>query len=222
MGRPRATPLIDQDVEPRDVILDAAARLFTSLGFSAASTRQIAADAGLRQASLFHYFPKKDDILAELLDLTLQPSLDFAEQLAAVDAPPDAALYLLVLRDVQTLCRGPGNLGSLQLQPYAQRPQFAEFWVRRDRLRREYLRLIDAGRHAQVFDVSDSDLATSIVFGMVEGITTWFSHDLPQAPSEIWRGVADHALKGLLSDPRRLPEVRRRASEIGQTLDEQP
>ena len=44
----------------RDVILDAAERLFAGRGFAAVSMRQIAAEAGLRnQASLYHHFRNK-------------------------------------------------------------------------------------------------------------------------------------------------------------------
>ena len=219
VGRPRATPAIDDALEPRQAILDAAARLFTSQGFTASSTRQIAANAGLRQASLFHYFAKKDDILAELLDLTLQPSLDFATRLAEADPPVDAGLYLLILRDVRNLCRGPGNLGSLQIQPVAQKPEFAGFWAKRAQLRDEYYRLIEAGHSERLFEADDADLTTSIVFGLVEGIGSWFSNELPQAPTEIWRDVADRALRSLLVNPNRLDDVRREAARVGRQID---
>ncbi len=44
----------------RDVILDAAERLFADRGFAAVSMRQIAAEAGLKnQASLYHHFRNK-------------------------------------------------------------------------------------------------------------------------------------------------------------------
>src|SRR5439155_858697 len=44
----------------RDVILDAAERCFAERGFAGVSTREIAAEAGLRnQASLYHHFTDK-------------------------------------------------------------------------------------------------------------------------------------------------------------------
>ena len=89
----------------------------------------------MRQASLFHYFAKKDDILAVLLDRTVQPTLEFADRLAATAPAPDAGLYLLVLRDVRNACTGPGGVGYL---PDAKKPQFAPFWAKRARLIGEY------------------------------------------------------------------------------------
>lgn len=220
LGRPRAVPPADAAAEPREEILLAAARLFTSVGFGRATTRQVAAEAGLRQASLFHYFERKDDIFAELLDRTVQPALEFASRLAALHPDPAPGLYLLVLKDVRNLCREPGNLGSLQLQLDARSPQFSKYWDKRTRLREEYRHFIEDGGQSGVFDVEDPDLATSIVFGLVESVATWFSYELPQSRHEVWRGVADHAIRPLLAHVSRLEEVRKEASRLSHRLDQ--
>jgi AcrR family transcriptional regulator len=67
VGRPRADPR-SSTADPQEEILAAAADLFATVGYTAASTRAIAQAVGLRQASLFHYFPRKEAILDELLD----------------------------------------------------------------------------------------------------------------------------------------------------------
>ncbi|HEX9549325.1 MAG TPA: hypothetical protein VF942_18430 [Acidimicrobiales bacterium] len=51
----------------------------------------------MRQASLFHYFPHKDDLLAELLDRTVTPAL------AAAAWPDGAAAEPEVLRTAERL-----------------------------------------------------------------------------------------------------------------------
>jgi AcrR family transcriptional regulator len=220
VGRPRVVPPADDASEPREEILLAAARLFTSVGFGRATTRQIAADAGLRQASLFHYFERKDDIFAELLDRTVQPALEFASRLAALDPAPAPGLYLLVLRDVRNLCREPGNLGFLQLQLDARGSQFSKYWNKRTQLRDEYRHFVDEGAESGVFDVEDPDLATSIIFGLVENVATWFSYELPQSRHEVWRSVADYSVRSLLEQVSQLEEVRKEASRLGHRLDQ--
>lgn len=51
------------DSPTREALLDAAERGFAESGFAGASVREIAADAGLRnQASLYHYFPGKQQL----------------------------------------------------------------------------------------------------------------------------------------------------------------
>jgi AcrR family transcriptional regulator len=220
LGRPRAVPPANDGAEPREEILDAAARLFTSVGFGRATTRRIAAEAGLRQASLFHYFEHKDDIFAELLDRTVQPALEFASRLTALDPAPAPGLYLLVLKDVGNFCREPGNLGCLPLQLDARASQFSKYWHKRTRLRDEYLHLIEQGAQSGVFETSDAELTTSIIFGLVESVATWFSYDGPPSRHEVWRSVADNAIRSLLDDVSELDDVRRGASQLSHRLEQ--
>jgi AcrR family transcriptional regulator len=51
----------------RQDILEVAAQLFMSKGYAETSIRDIATDAGVRPASLYHYFASKDDLLAEIM-----------------------------------------------------------------------------------------------------------------------------------------------------------
>ena len=73
VGRARRTPTPPADT--REAILDVAAELFANKGYAATGTREIATMVGLRQASLFHYFARKEDLFAELLDRTVSPAL---------------------------------------------------------------------------------------------------------------------------------------------------
>ncbi len=52
--------------ETESRILDAAARLFASNGFNASTTRQIAAEAGMERATLYHYTDSKQELLYQV------------------------------------------------------------------------------------------------------------------------------------------------------------
>ena len=82
-GRPRLTTQRRPGTTARDEILDAAGELFTTLGYTGTSTRTIAEAVGIRQASLYHYFKTKDDILCALLSQTVSPTLSFIPGLRA-------------------------------------------------------------------------------------------------------------------------------------------
>src|SRR5579862_8519313 len=132
VGRPRAVPSATAG-DAREEILEAAAALFTAFGYTATTTRAIAERVGLRQASLFHYFAKKDDLLQELLARTVRPALAVAAALERAgrdgsDPGADAAVWALARRDVANLCRGRHNLGALQLLPEVRAERFAPFW----------------------------------------------------------------------------------------------
>ena len=81
-------------------MLDAAAALFCTDGFTSTSTRANADAAGVRQASIYHHFAGKDAILLELLLGTVRPSLELADALAAGTEPAAARLWALVHAEV--------------------------------------------------------------------------------------------------------------------------
>ncbi|MDR1927420.1 MAG: TetR/AcrR family transcriptional regulator [Oscillospiraceae bacterium] len=52
----------------KDAILDAAAQLFSSKGYTGSTLREIAEEAGIRVASLYHYYASKHEILLHILE----------------------------------------------------------------------------------------------------------------------------------------------------------
>lgn len=137
-GRPRLEPRRRQGTTPRAEILDAAAELFTTNGYGTTSTRGIADAVGIRQASLYHHFAAKDDILDALLAETITSALELAQRLAARPEPAAVRLYALAWFDVRQLCAARWNLGALYLLPELRSERFAVFRQRRDELRCHY------------------------------------------------------------------------------------
>jgi AcrR family transcriptional regulator len=141
VGRPRATPQQGSDLAPRDQILGAAAALFAEHGYAGTTTRAIAERVGIRQASLYYHFAGKDEILLELLEISVRPSLAFVDTLLAL---PDttAALYALASIDVETLLATPNNVGVLYLSHEVQQPRFDSFRAHRAELQAAYTTLV--------------------------------------------------------------------------------
>ncbi|QLY32446.1 TetR/AcrR family transcriptional regulator [Nocardia huaxiensis] len=143
-GRPRLEARRRAGQTPRAEILDAAAELFTTKGYGSTSTRGIADAVGIRQASLYHHFASKDDLLDALLEETITGALELADRLAADPAPAAVRLYALAWFDVSQLCASRWNLGALYLLPELRSERFAVFRERRDELRRHYEQLAAA------------------------------------------------------------------------------
>jgi AcrR family transcriptional regulator len=68
-------------------VLDAAASVFVEKSYAGASTRDIAERLGVRQASLYYYFPSKEAALAAICELGVK---DFISNLQAIIAEPIA------------------------------------------------------------------------------------------------------------------------------------
>jgi len=144
IGRPRVVPDTASGLSPRDQILDAAAALFVENGFSATSTRAIAERVGIRQASLYHHFAGKDEVLVELLATSVRPSLDVVrglEERVHGSVSAAGALAALALIDIDTLARTPHNIGTLYLLPEVQGDRYEGFRADRQELRDAYGRL---------------------------------------------------------------------------------
>jgi AcrR family transcriptional regulator len=142
VGRPRSTPSAST-ANAREEILDAGAALFAERGYAGTSTRSIAERVGIRQASLYYHFAGKDEILLELLEVSVRPSLDFVERVR--DAPdPAAALFALAAVDVRTLLDAPHNIGALYLTPEVQEARFDGFRRDRAQLQQAYVDLVAA------------------------------------------------------------------------------
>jgi len=79
-------------VRNRAKILEVAARVFAEQG-AAASTEQVAAEAGVAIGTIFRHFPTKADLLAAIMKDTLAR---LAERMAAPDATLSGAFTALV------------------------------------------------------------------------------------------------------------------------------
>lgn len=179
----------------RDEILDAAGELFTTLGYSSTSTRSIAEAVGIRQASLYHYFKTKDDILCALLSQTVMPTLSFIPCLAGAGPAmtPAEHLHALATFDGRQLLDGRWNLGALYLQPELRRARLEPFWSGRERLRRHYLAI----SMAVVADTGVHEAAADLPFRLVESLVNmWTKQPGPQR-SALPEHVADACIRVL-------------------------
>jgi TetR/AcrR family transcriptional regulator len=212
VGRPR----IDRrrrERPPEEEILFAAARLFAARGFSATSTRAIAAAAGLRQPSLFHWFPTKEAILERLLETSLAPSLAFAERVTAETAPAPVRLYRILRFDVRHLCAYPYDPAAILLSPESRGPRFKRFWAERERFITILRVLIEAGQATGELAPADPHVAVHAVLAMNEGSLAWYRRGGRLSPEETSTALADLALRALLRDGAALDGIRVAAGE---------
>ncbi|MER5430395.1 TetR/AcrR family transcriptional regulator [Streptomyces sp. NPDC002588] len=196
VGRPRAAQRPDSGLEPRAELLAAAAELFTIRGYAATTTRAVAERAGMRQASMYHYVSGKEELLADLLESTVTPSLTYARALLADDArAAEERLWELCRTDVELLCGGSHNLGGLYLLPEVRAERFAGFHAVRAELKDAYRQLIAATAAGGVLAKSELDLRTDLVFGLIEGVILVHRSDPDRSVSEFARATADAALR---------------------------
>ncbi|GGN83897.1 TetR family transcriptional regulator [Actinoplanes lobatus] len=190
-GRPRASGEPASGLSTEQEIRAAAARLFCTQGYGSTSTYKIAKEARISQATMYHYFAGKHEILLALLLDTVRPSVAYAGELAASSEPAAARLWRLCAFDVRLLLSGEENLGSLYLLPELGDERFAPFHAERQRLFETYRDLVAAAG-----DLAGADLAaaTNLVFGLVESVILRRRADTGVGPGIDTR-IADAALR---------------------------
>ncbi|OBA76771.1 TetR family transcriptional regulator [Mycobacterium sp. 1554424.7] len=71
----------------RDKLIEATARIMRDEGYAAATSRRVAASAGVRQALVYYYFPTMDDLFVAVLRAGAEAALARMRALLAEDDP---------------------------------------------------------------------------------------------------------------------------------------
>lgn len=214
-GRPRKNPASPTGRGAEQDVLHAAGDLFVRQGFARTSTRAIAEAAGLQQASVYHWFRSKEEVLLRLVLGTVVPSRRLAERLLAADAPGHVLLWALCFADTRLLLEDPQNLGALYFAPELRGEGFEEFHENRDALERIYGTLLErtSGHPAAPFDAA-------VVMGLVENVILQRQRRAPRLPDDAAHRIADAALRVAGAPEHVSGPTRDRALELVEGLAE--
>ncbi|RJQ77147.1 TetR/AcrR family transcriptional regulator [Pseudonocardiaceae bacterium YIM PH 21723] len=207
MGRPRKSAS-DSELPPREQILAVAERLFTEHGLTEVTMSQIAAEAGLGQSSLYYWFRRKEQLIAELLRRINRLPTEFAR---GADGDPAQRLWRLICFDVLTVCAFPLEITEVHRVGHAAGEEFAAYWAERDELVGVVARLIEDGIVEGFFRQVDGRLCALALIAQDESVQHWRGADGLSAydPAQIACFLADQAVRGLLLDSDQLERVRR-------------
>ena len=82
------------DAGARSKLIEATARIMREEGYAAATSRRVAAEAGVKQALVYYYFPTMDDLFLDVLRAGAEAALVRMRALLADDDPLQA-LWLM-------------------------------------------------------------------------------------------------------------------------------
>ncbi len=195
-----------EEVPTRERILREASRLFGKKGFHGTSTREIANAVEIRQPSLFHHFPSKRDIMAELIDIDHSESAAVAEREAAAEGSPACRLYRYLVWDISFICRCPYDLTSVE--GVIDDPLFADKLERRNALKRARRSIIEQAIESGEFLEVDADLAEKAIVWIMQGdIAETAGQAVPEA-DQIAQQLATFILRALLKDQDQLAAIK--------------
>jgi AcrR family transcriptional regulator len=129
LPKPTATPRKkgNGDAGARSKLIEATARIMREEGYAAATSRRVAAHAGVKQALVYYYFPTMDDLFLEVLRVGADAALTRMRAMLADDDPlralwqmnSDSALTTLHA-EFMALANHRKSIGA-ELKAYAER-----------------------------------------------------------------------------------------------------
>ncbi|WP_236796636.1 TetR/AcrR family transcriptional regulator [Amycolatopsis sp. GM8] len=202
----------------------AAVKLFASKGFHGTGIRDLAQEAGISSASLYHYMGTKEDLLAGIMRECLERLLLAARQATDGVTDPRQRLATLVALHVRAHAQQPAETrvvdNEVQVLSRATRRRIVEL---RDEYEQFWADAIEDGIQQGVFATEEPAVTRLALVEMCNGVTRWYSPRGPLGLDHLARHYAGLALRMLDSGgedcPAALDTARRVVSTVwGTTL----
>ncbi len=160
--------------EKQAIIVDAARKRFAYYGFSKVTMDEIAADVGLGKASLYYYFPTKENLFQEVIKQEKNQFLSDIQMMIGKSIPPCDMLRQYARQRIQHF-RNLANLRALQFQqsPEARASFMALF---KDFQHQEVAlleKILDLGKQSGDFSVADPRQSAEVIIQMFYGPRAW-------------------------------------------------
>lgn len=161
--------------DARERVLRVAIELFSSQGFGGTSVREIADLATINVASIYHYFPSKEDLLFKIIEDNSLAVYEPARRLVEKNDDPARALVAITRHHICVHCERAAEaavsdreLGSLGPEARGRalelRDLYEKLWD--DLLRR--------GQSLGVFHLEDVELVRMAALTMCSQVSAWY------------------------------------------------
>jgi len=167
---------------------DAAVRLFAARGYAATGIREIANDAGVTTAALYHHMGGKQDLLLTIMRDAMHEMIAGARSALAEAEDPSSELAALARSHVtyngENLLDAYVGDAEIRSLDQANRTRIVKL---RDGYERLWADVIERGVTAGEFEISDQKLFRIGAIQMCNGVTYWYS---PAGPTPL-AAIAD-------------------------------
>ena len=159
----------------KDEIRRQALRLFAARGYSAISMRELAEAVGVRQGGLYNHFPGKQALLVDLMATHMEALLDTVPLALEGAAGPVACLEGFVRNHVLHHLDHPDDVFLAYMEIRSLEPENrAAIVALRDRYEGVLKSILEEGRHAGLFHITDAAVHARMLLSMMTGATVWY------------------------------------------------
>lgn len=182
--------------QTRQQILNGAITLFKNNGVQNTSVNEIVKQLGIAKGTFFYYFPKKDDIIIEIINIEFSNYFSSPRKITEnleIDAAEKLQQVLL------SLFKGINNNSTLQqIFRFGIDPQFLNY-INQLRLKNIIplvVDIIEQGVKQKVFDIKNIDITSSII---THGIASYINSNFKQLANKSDLQKFLNGVEGLLN-----------------------
>ncbi|MEU7939473.1 TetR/AcrR family transcriptional regulator [Microbispora bryophytorum] len=207
----------EEQSETRHRILREAANLFAEKGYAATTTREIAAAVGVQQPSLFHHFGSKQEILDNLLRVSIEATACNLKELVRTEGSPAQRLMAHLFLDARHILSCPYNLLGLHADDVLL-GDFGRWRAKLDEVHRGIRHLVRSAVEEREFVPVEPEFAQWTLTGGTIAIIRIHGGVARQRPERKAWQASRLLTRMYLTKPEELDACQRGASEIARRV----
>jgi len=190
--------MAEADIPKKQVIMEAAARLFRDRGYSATSMRDLAKAVHLQASSLYNHINSKQELLREICFQNANHFLAGIENIEKEYATPAEQLEQLIQHHLIVATSDATSITSFNDEwRHLEEPYLTEFVQLRKRYENRFRAIIQAGIDQGIFRDADPTIAMYTVLSSLRWIYDWYRPNRSKSVAIIGQEVSKLLLSGL-------------------------
>lgn len=183
-------------------LLAISSRLFATKGFDATSMRDIAAEAGVSKALLYHHFTSKDDIYARISFESTQHLYHFVQSRIPADsgAADKVRAFMSAAAEFFAEHRSAWIAASNAFWSDPDRQRLERRVARRRDFELLLRQIIEEGVSSGEFHPVDPAIAGRLILSAINWMQRWFDPSKAMTAQEVALQYADIVLRGMSRD----------------------
>jgi AcrR family transcriptional regulator len=202
---PKPESSLKRRQDKKQDIIEVTARLMQTYGYNGVTLKSLATEMNVTEPALYHYFSSKQDLLFEIVQITINDVLEKVTALVQQDiSNPRKLQQVLLLFSTQIVEKMPMFTTYFQDSGELSKERAGEIRVKERRLIQLIAGVISQGIETGEFqDVADPLVTAFALIGASAWVYRWYDPTGRISPEELSHQIASISLNGCLTDKGR-------------------
>lgn len=183
----------------KQIVFEAAAKLFMEKGYLAASMRELAERVGLEQASsLYNHLKSKEDVLRKICLENADKFIKGIDEIERIKNDPITQIKALIHLHINIAAEAPTSVTVFNDEwRHLSEPYLSDFLAKRRNYENRFKAIIEKGIQAEVFKAIDPTVAFYTILTSVRWIHYWYKPKRNISIEKLESDIFDLLVKGL-------------------------